>query len=238
MISWSKSTNQKPSRKLINYVVHVCRVLVSLDLPISVHPVDDYFAVSQILKTTMTVWWLCDIQKIIVSALSFLTVFKSIVLPTCCAKHTQNPWSKSHSWLLFQFDDGKWSALKWNRRSFELHCHQEMTPKVETRSRSPRRSSLSWPCSRWSRIAMDVLWTWSLPDNFTFPSAIGALYSASGSNSKPPLGVAIVVCLNPVSKCEVAFGGVEFGSHGGGAIEQNGEIKDIDQTTMKQNETE
>ena len=87
---------------------------------------------------------------------------------------------------------------------------------------------------------MDVLRTWFLPENFTFPSEIGvrALYSASGSNSKPPLGVAIVVCLNPVSMCEVAFGGVEFGSHGGGAIEQNGEIKDIDQTTMKHNETE
>ena len=112
MISWSKSTNQKPSHKLINYVVHVCRVLVSVDLPISVRPVDDYFAVSQNLKTTMTVWWPCDIPKITVSALSFLMVCQSIVPPACCAKHTQILGQRANvdSW----FNLMKVNEVPWN----------------------------------------------------------------------------------------------------------------------------
>ena len=57
--------------------------------------------------------------------------------------------------------------------------------------------------------------------------SVRALYSARGPNSNPPCGVALVVCLVPVSECEVVCGG--------GGVEQNEEK--IDQRTMKHDET-
>ena len=63
-------------------------------------------------------------------------------------------------WLLVQRDDGKCSSLILTRNHFLLHHHPAMSLVVETRL---------------SRIKVDGLRTWSPPDSFTFPSAIGKI---------------------------------------------------------------
>ena len=46
IISRTKNTTQIPTHKLINNITHVYIVLVTLDLPDTIHPIDDYLAVS------------------------------------------------------------------------------------------------------------------------------------------------------------------------------------------------
>ena len=78
-------------------------------------------------------------------------------------------------WLSVQRDDGKCSSLQRTRNHFLHHHHPAMSVEmvVKTPSDSPRRFPCSSPRSRWSRIKVDVLRTWSPPRNLTVPSAIG-----------------------------------------------------------------
>ena len=83
------------------------------------------------------------------------------------------PLSASELWHSVQRDGSKFSFLKSTTHRFALHRHPEMSLVVVETRLLLLEDFTFFSSFRWSQIKVDVLRTWSPPDNFTFPSAIG-----------------------------------------------------------------
>ena len=138
------------------------------------------------LEVFRPTWWIVWIRSMNLRDLGPLRYFKN----RQCGAQASHPrsylllWSRQcivvevwmilHSartvWLWLQRDDDKQSCLKWTRNHFLLHNGIEEDP-----SDSPGRFYFSSPRSGRSLIKVDVLRTWSPPESFTVPSAIGKI---------------------------------------------------------------